>query len=122
MYASHANRAVFFRRCARLARRAMTDGHSTGSGLGLGLSSARRLVDDFQLTSEVGGGTTVRLPGAHRASRDRIDRATGSSSRAACTAGWFAPGNGGCGFDGDVRSGFRDVGSGFGPGLGAACG
>jgi serine/threonine-protein kinase RsbT len=38
---------------------AMTDGWTTGSGLGLGLSGARRLVDDFELTSEPGSGTTI---------------------------------------------------------------
>jgi len=40
---------------------AMRDGYSTGSGLGLGLPSARRLVDEFTLTSPPGGGTTVVL-------------------------------------------------------------
>ncbi len=38
---------------------ALTDGWSTGNGLGLGLSGARRLVDEFTLTSEPGAGTTV---------------------------------------------------------------
>jgi serine/threonine-protein kinase RsbT len=38
---------------------ALTDGWSSGNGLGLGLSGARRLVDDFELTSEPGAGTTV---------------------------------------------------------------
>jgi serine/threonine-protein kinase RsbT len=38
---------------------ALTDGWSTGTGLGLGLSGARRLVDEFDLTSEPGAGTTV---------------------------------------------------------------
>jgi serine/threonine-protein kinase RsbT len=40
---------------------AMDDGHSSGTGLGLGLSSARRLVDDFEIESAVGIGTTVTL-------------------------------------------------------------
>jgi serine/threonine-protein kinase RsbT len=39
--------------------RALTDGYSTGSGLGLGLSGARRLVDSFELASAPGIGTTV---------------------------------------------------------------
>jgi serine/threonine-protein kinase RsbT len=39
--------------------RAMTDGYSTGGGLGLGLSGARRLVDEFRLDSERGKGTRV---------------------------------------------------------------
>ena len=38
---------------------ALTDGWTTGSGMGLGLSGARRLVDEFSLTSEPGSGTTV---------------------------------------------------------------
>jgi serine/threonine-protein kinase RsbT len=38
---------------------ALTDGWTSGTGLGLGLSGARRLVDEFQLTSEPGAGTTV---------------------------------------------------------------
>jgi serine/threonine-protein kinase RsbT len=40
---------------------AMCDGFSTGSGLGLGLPSARRLVPDFRLHSVVAQGTTVTL-------------------------------------------------------------
>jgi serine/threonine-protein kinase RsbT len=39
--------------------RAMEDGFTTGRGLGLGLPGARRLMDDFEITSEPGGGTTV---------------------------------------------------------------
>ena len=38
---------------------ALTDGWSTGTGLGLGLSGARRLVDEFELTSAPGAGTSV---------------------------------------------------------------
>jgi serine/threonine-protein kinase RsbT len=38
---------------------ALTDGWSSGTGLGLGLSGARRLVDEFELTSKPGGGTSV---------------------------------------------------------------
>ena len=40
---------------------ALTDGYTSGSGLGLGLSGARRLVDDFQLRSTVGEGTSVSI-------------------------------------------------------------
>jgi serine/threonine-protein kinase RsbT len=40
---------------------AMRDGYSTAGGLGLGLSSARRLVGEFQLVSQIGAGTTVIL-------------------------------------------------------------
>jgi serine/threonine-protein kinase RsbT len=38
---------------------ALTDGWSSGNGLGLGLSGARRLVDEFELISEPGAGTMV---------------------------------------------------------------
>jgi serine/threonine-protein kinase RsbT len=41
--------------------RAMQDGHSTVNSLGLGLPSARRLVDDFELATVTGRGTTVIL-------------------------------------------------------------
>ncbi|MBI4493271.1 MAG: anti-sigma regulatory factor [Chloroflexi bacterium] len=40
---------------------AMQDGYSTGGGLGLGLPGARRLMDEFAITSEVGKGTTVTM-------------------------------------------------------------
>ena len=39
--------------------RAFTDGYSTGGGLGLGLSGARRLMDELDLSTEVGKGTVV---------------------------------------------------------------
>lgn len=39
--------------------RAMEDGFTTGSGLGLGLPGAKRLMDDFTITSKLGEGTTV---------------------------------------------------------------
>ncbi|HUN35562.1 MAG TPA: ATP-binding protein [Trebonia sp.] len=38
---------------------ALRDGWSSGTGLGLGLSGSRRLVDEFELTSKPGEGTTV---------------------------------------------------------------
>jgi serine/threonine-protein kinase RsbT len=38
---------------------ALTDGWTTGDGLGLGLSGARRLVDEFELTSQPGEGTNI---------------------------------------------------------------
>ena len=41
--------------------RAMTDGYSTGSGLGLGLSGAKRLSNEFDIQSAPGKGTTVTL-------------------------------------------------------------
>jgi serine/threonine-protein kinase RsbT len=40
---------------------AMTDGYTSGSGLGLGLGGARRLVDEFELTTAFGSGTTVTV-------------------------------------------------------------
>lgn len=38
---------------------ALSDGYTTGGGLGLGLSGARRLVDEFSLDSAPGQGTRV---------------------------------------------------------------
>ena len=40
---------------------ALQDGYTTGGGLGLGLPGARRLVDEFELLTTPGEGTTVRL-------------------------------------------------------------
>ncbi|MFJ9566336.1 ATP-binding protein [Streptomyces fuscichromogenes] len=40
---------------------AMTDGYTTGGGLGLGLSGARRLVDELSVETEPGRGTVVTL-------------------------------------------------------------
>lgn len=40
---------------------AMKDGYSTGSGLGLGLSGAKRLSNDFELRSAPGEGTKVTI-------------------------------------------------------------
>jgi serine/threonine-protein kinase RsbT len=40
---------------------AMRDGFSTGRSLGLGLPGARRLMDDFELVSELGEGVTVTM-------------------------------------------------------------
>jgi serine/threonine-protein kinase RsbT len=40
---------------------AMIDGWSTGAGLGLGLSGARRLVSEFEIESRVGEGTRVTI-------------------------------------------------------------
>jgi serine/threonine-protein kinase RsbT len=38
---------------------AMRDSYSTGNGLGLGLPGARRLMDEFEIQSEISKGTTV---------------------------------------------------------------
>jgi serine/threonine-protein kinase RsbT len=40
---------------------AMRDGYSTGKGLGIGLPGARRLMDEFEIASEIDKGTTVRM-------------------------------------------------------------
>lgn len=40
---------------------AMSDGYTTGGGLGLGLGGAKRLVDDFGIDTRPGEGTTVRI-------------------------------------------------------------
>jgi len=42
-------------------QQAMQDGYSTKSGLGDGLPGARRLVDEFEIESRPGVGTTVTL-------------------------------------------------------------
>ena len=41
--------------------RAVEDGYSTGKGLGFGLPGVRRLMDEFQIVSQVGRGTTVTV-------------------------------------------------------------
>ena len=40
---------------------ALSDGFTSGDGLGMGLSGARRLVHDFEIDSTPGHGTTVRV-------------------------------------------------------------
>ncbi|SEI51297.1 anti-sigma regulatory factor [Pseudomonas sp. NFR16] len=40
---------------------AMTDGWTSGGGLGLGLTGAKRLVDDFELDTAPGEGTRVTI-------------------------------------------------------------
>jgi serine/threonine-protein kinase RsbT len=40
---------------------AMQDGYSTGKSLGLGLPGAKRLMDEFEIQSEVGVGTMVTM-------------------------------------------------------------
>lgn len=42
-------------------RKALMDGHSTSGGLGLGLPGVRRLMDDFEIVSQIGKGTTVTV-------------------------------------------------------------
>ena len=40
---------------------ALTDGWTSGKGMGLGLSGSRRLVHEFDIQSEVGAGTCVSV-------------------------------------------------------------
>jgi serine/threonine-protein kinase RsbT len=40
---------------------AMSDGWTSGSGLGMGLSGARRLVNEFEIDTRVGAGTRVSI-------------------------------------------------------------
>ena len=40
---------------------AMTDGWTSGNGMGMGLTGAKRLVNDFSIDSKVGGGTRVTI-------------------------------------------------------------
>jgi serine/threonine-protein kinase RsbT len=42
-------------------RRALQDGYSTSRSLGLGLPGVRRLMDEFEIVSEVNRGTTVTV-------------------------------------------------------------
>jgi serine/threonine-protein kinase RsbT len=40
---------------------AMTDGWTSGNGLGMGLTGTKRLVNEFHIDSKVGGGTRVTI-------------------------------------------------------------
>ena len=40
---------------------ALSDGYTTGGGLGLGLGGAKRLSDEFEIRTAPGQGTTVRI-------------------------------------------------------------
>ena len=40
---------------------AMTDGYTSGAGMGLGLGGTKRLVDQFELESEPGRGTRITI-------------------------------------------------------------
>ena len=39
----------------------MRDGYSSGQGLGIGLPGSKRLMDPFDIASEVGKGTTITM-------------------------------------------------------------
>jgi serine/threonine-protein kinase RsbT len=40
---------------------AMTDGYTSGQGLGLGLSGSKRLMHEFEIISKVGNGTKITI-------------------------------------------------------------
>lgn len=40
---------------------AMRDGYSTSKSLGMGLPGAKRLMDEFEITSAIGEGTTITM-------------------------------------------------------------
>ena len=40
---------------------AMTDGWTSGNGLGMGLTGTKRLVNEFHIDTKVGGGTRVTI-------------------------------------------------------------
>ena len=42
-------------------QQALEDGYSTSGSLGLGLPGAKRLMDEFEISSAVGKGTTVTV-------------------------------------------------------------
>ena len=44
-----------------LAEKAMEQGYTTGGGLGMGLPGAKRLMDEMEIQSERGKGTTVTV-------------------------------------------------------------
>jgi serine/threonine-protein kinase RsbT len=56
-------KAVFLDRGPGIAdvELAMKDGYTTRGGLGLGLSGSKRLVNEFEIDSKPGAGTTVSI-------------------------------------------------------------
>ena len=61
---------------------AMKDGYTTRGGLGLGLSGSKRLVNEFEIESQPGKGTTVRIVRKQRRSSWPWVRSRSSSARA----------------------------------------
>lgn len=51
---------------------ALQDGYASSGGLGLGLPGARRLMDEFEISSELGVGTTVTM--RKWRARDELER------------------------------------------------
>lgn len=45
--------------------RALTDGYTSGGGMGLGLGGAKRLVDNFEIETAPGQGTRITLTKWH---------------------------------------------------------
>ncbi|WP_320777391.1 anti-sigma regulatory factor [Streptomyces sp. CRN 30] len=60
---AHGLRLTFADRGPGIAdvERALSDGFTSGGGLGMGLGGARRLVHEFSIDSAPGTGTTVRV-------------------------------------------------------------
>jgi len=60
-------------------KRALEEGYATGGGLGLGLPGSRRLMDEFDIETKLGHGTTVTMSkwrerDRHAVVRDAPDR------------------------------------------------
>ena len=51
---------------------ALREGYGTGNGLGLGLPGVHRIMDEFEIETAVGHGTTVRM--TKWRSRDELER------------------------------------------------
>ena len=59
-------------------QRALRGGYSTRGGLGLGLSGTKRLMDEFEIASAAGSGTTVVVTMWSRSvPRRKLDEAHG---------------------------------------------
>ncbi len=41
--------------------RALTDGYTSGNGMGLGLGGSKRLVNEFEIVTKVGEGTRITI-------------------------------------------------------------
>jgi serine/threonine-protein kinase RsbT len=59
---------------------ALEDGYASRGGLGLGLPGARRLMDEFEIETEVDRGTTVRMTKWRQ--RDELERLRDRDRRA----------------------------------------
>ena len=80
----------------------MQDGYTSGGGLGLGLPGARRLVDEFDIETAPGQGTTVTLVKWSRA-RERMTDGWPAELEVG-VAGLAHPGRGPLGRPGGVRA------------------